>query len=270
MHTYADRKVAIVTGSASGIGSATAILLAERGCNVVINYTKSTKEAESTAEQCRRAGAQALIVQGNISDDSTCRKLVAAAVDAWERVDYLVNNAGKTQFIPYEELDKLSRDIFLDIYEVNVVGGFQMIRAASEQLKKNAGAVVNVSSIGGITGIASCIPYAASKAALNMLTRSLALTLAPHIRINAVCPGPVQTRWLKSGMGDSDYDKLITELSQQVALHKVSQPEDIARSIVALLMDHIDVTGEIIKTDAGLHLGVLPGYSSQDKSRGLI
>ncbi|MCC7199137.1 MAG: SDR family oxidoreductase [Gammaproteobacteria bacterium] len=271
MSTASEKgKVAIVTGSATGVGAAVAIMLAQRGCNVVINYSRSRDEAEATAAECRACGVEAIAVRGDVADDADCRGIVAAAIDAWGRLDYLVNNAGKTKFVPFEDLDGLTRDIFLDIYSVNVVGTYQVIRAAAPHLKKTQGAIVNTSSIGGVTGIASSMAYAASKGALNVLTRSLALTLAPEVRVNAVCPGAIQTRWLKSGMGDAQYEGLIDSLSAQLPLRRVATPEGIARSIVAFLVDHTDVTGETLNVDDGLHLGRLPAYSSMDKTRGQL
>ena len=263
-------KVAIVTGSATGVGSAAAIMLAERGCSVVVNYTRSRQEAEATVAECRARGAEALAVKGDVADDSDCRSIVAAAIDSWGRLDYLVNNAGKTKFVPFEDLHGLTKEIFLDIYSVNVVGTYQVIRAAAPFLKEAHGAIVNTSSIGGVTGIASSMAYAASKGALNVMTRSLALTLAPEVRVNTICPGAIQTRWLKAGMGDSHYNEFIAGLSAQLPLRRVATPEGIARSIVALLIDHTDVTGETLNVDDGLHLGKLPAYSSTDKSRGLL
>jgi 3-oxoacyl-[acyl-carrier protein] reductase len=260
-------KVAIVTGSATGVGAAAAIQLAGRGCNVVVNYTRSREEAEATADACRSHGVQALVVQADVAEDADCRRLVGAAVDAWGRVDYLVNNAGKTKFVPFEDMEALTRDIFLDIYSVNVVGAFQVIRAATPWLKQARGAIVMTSSIGGVTGIASSMAYAASKGALNLLTRSLALTLAPEVRVNTVCPGAIQTRWLKAGMGEAQYEQLLEVLSAQLPLRTVATADGIARSIVALLLEHVDVTGVTLNVDDGLHLGKLPAYSSSDKSR---
>lgn len=261
------RKVAIITGSATGLGAAAAVMLAGRGCNVVINYTKSRSEAEATAVRCRAQGVEALVAQGDVSDDAACRAIVDAAVRTWGGVDYLVNNAGRTTFIPYEDLGALTKEIFLDIYAVNVVGTYQMIRAAEPHLRRARGAVVNVSSIGGVTGIASSMAYAASKGALNVLTRSLALVLAPEVRVNAICPGAIQTRWLRGGMGDEAYEKMITGLSEQLPLRRVASPEGIANSVVAFLLDHTEVTGETLNVDDGLHLGRLPSYASTDKGR---
>ncbi|MEZ5498461.1 MAG: SDR family oxidoreductase [Steroidobacteraceae bacterium] len=263
-------KVAIVTGSATGVGAAAALLLAERGCNVVINYTRSRAEAEATAGACRACGVEVLIEQGDIAEDADCRRIVEAAIGRWQRIDYLVNNAGKTKFIPFEDMEALTKEVFLDIYTVNVVGTFQMIRAAAPHLRQAKGAIVITSSIGGVTGIASSMAYAASKAALNLLTRSLALTLAPEVRVNAICPGAIQTRWLKSGLGDAQYEAMITGLAAQLPLQRVATADGIARSVLAFLIDHTEVTGTTLNVDDGLHLGKLPAYSSKDKSRDLL
>ena len=132
----AARKVAIITGSATGVGAAAAIMLAERQCNVVINYTRSQREAEETAEQCRARGADVLVYQGDVGDDTHCRGMAQAAIDRWGRIDYLINNAARTKFNPYENLDGLNADDFLAIYQVNVVGAYQMVRAVAPHMKR--------------------------------------------------------------------------------------------------------------------------------------
>ncbi len=261
-----ERKVAIVTGSATGVGAATAVLLAKRACNVIINYTRSRAEAEETAARCRAAGSEAICFQADVSDDAACRAMAQAAVDAWGRIDYLVNNAARTKFNPYPKLDGIDKQDFLDIYAVNVVGAYQMIRAVEPHMRKTGGAIVNDSSIGGVTGIASSIPYAASKAALNLMSRSLAHVLAPEIRINTVVPGMIQTRWLKGGMGDEQYAAMLEATRQQLPLKEVATAEDIAEALVFFLMHPGArlVTGETLIVDSGIHLGQLPPYSSGD------
>ena len=258
-------KTAIVTGSATGVGAAAAILLAERGCNVVINYTRSKDEAEETAETCRAKGVEALCFQADVSDDDACRAMAQACVDAWGRIDYLINNAARTKFNPYPNLDGVSKQDFLDIYAVNVVGPYQMIRAVEPHMRKQGkGAIVNDSSIGGVTGIASSIPYAVSKAGLNLMTKCLAHVLAPEIRINAVVPGMIQTRWLKGGMGDDQYEAMLESTKEQLPLKDVATAEDIAEALVWFLEGAGArlVTGETLIVDSGIHIGQLPPYSS--------
>ena len=259
-----EKKVAIVTGSATGVGAAAAILLAKKGCNVVINYTRSEAEANATAETCREKGGQAICVQADVSDDDACRAMAQAAVDKWGRIDYLINNAARTKFNPYPKLDGVSKQDFLDIYAVNVVGAYQMIRACEPHMRKTGGAVVNDSSIGGVTGVASSIPYAASKAALNLMTKSLAHVLAPEIRINTVVPGVIQTRWLQGGMGEEQYDAFLSSTREQLPLKQIAQAEDIAEALVWLLIGDGSrlITGETMIVDSGLHIGQLPPYSS--------
>ena len=261
-----ERKVAIITGSATGVGAATAILLAEKNCNVVINYTKSEQEAKKTAKTIKQKGAEVVVCQGDVSNDDDCKAMAKAAVDAWGRIDYLVNNAGKTKFNPYPNLDGLSKDDFLDIYAVNVVGTYQMVRAVEPHMRKlGQGAIVNNSSISGITGIASSIAYAASKAALNMMTKSLAHVLGPEIRINSVAPGMIQTRWLKEGMGDEAYRKMLQQAKDQLPLQEVATAEDIAEALVWFLEGAKLVTGETLIVDSGIHIGKLPSLSSGDQ-----
>lgn len=258
-----ERKVAIVTGSATGVGAAAARMLAARGCNVVVNYTRSEVEARETAGACAAAGAQTLVYQGDVGDDRVCRGMAQAAFDAWGRIDYLVNNAAKTKFNPYENLDGLGAEDFLSIYRVNVVGAYQMVRAVAPFMRQGGGgAIVNNSSIGGVTGIASSIAYAASKAALNLMTQSLALVLGPEIRINAIAPGAIQTRWLQGGMSPEQYATFLEAAADMVPLKLVPQPEQIAEALVWFLEGASVVTGEVLMVDAGLHCGRLPPTSS--------
>lgn len=260
-----ERKTAIVTGSATGVGAATAELLAARGCNVVVNYTRSEQEARQTAARCEAAGAQTRVVRGDVSEDADCRALAAAAMDAWGRIDYLVNNAGRTRFNPFANLHGVEKQDFLDIYAVNVVGAYQMIRAVEPRMRAlGSGAVVNNSSIGGVTGIASSIPYAASKAALNLMTKSLAHVLGPEIRINSVAPGMIRTRWLKGGMGDAAYEGMLDMASSILPLKQIAGPEHVAEVIVWFLEGAPLVTGETLIADSGAHLGQLPLLSTGD------
>jgi len=177
-----DGLCAIVTGSASGLGAATAAILAKGGARIVINYSSSQKEAEQTADLCRTAGGEVVVVQGDVSRDEDCRKIVAAAAP-WGRLDALINNAGTTKHMAHDNLDGLSAEDFQRLYGVNTIGPFQMVRAARSLLETGAkaagraSAVVNVSSVAGISGIGSSIAYAASKGALNTMTFSLARAL---------------------------------------------------------------------------------------------
>jgi NAD(P)-dependent dehydrogenase (short-subunit alcohol dehydrogenase family) len=251
-------KVAIVTGSATGIGAAAAIGLARRGAKVVVNFSKSEQEA---AETVKTIGGDAFAVQGNVAGDSDCRKLAAAALDKWGRIDILVNNAGTTKFAAHTDLDALSAEDWQAIYAVNVIGPFQMMRACAEPLKAHGdGVVVNVSSIAGVAGVGSSIAYAASKGALNTLTLSLARAFAPQIRVNAVCPGYVATPWFSGRFGEDNADRIAKQQAEANPLKKVSYAQDIANTVLFLAgPESSNITGEMLVVDAGMHLAVMAG-----------
>jgi 3-oxoacyl-[acyl-carrier protein] reductase len=248
-----DSKTFIVTGSSSGVGAATALELARRGCSVVINYTKSVTGAEETAQACLRAGGEAAVVRADIAQDVDCRRLAAAAIDKWGRLDGLVNNAGTTKFASMRDLEALSADDFHRIYSVNLIGAYQMIRACEAPLRTARGAVVNVSSIAGTMGIGSSFAYACSKGALNTLTLALARALAPDIRVNAVLPGFTETRWLKEGLGEQ-YNKGRESYADRSALRTTMTPEEVAATIVSLL-EAKKITGQLLTIDAGFGIG---------------
>ena len=259
------KKVAIITGSATGVGAATAILLAQKGCNVVINYTRSKDEALETAKHAEELGVETIVIQADVSKDDECKAMVTEAIKKWGRIDYLVNNAGQTKFNPFENLDGLTIDDFQSIYAVNVVGAYQMIKAVVPHMKKaGSGAIVNDSSLAGINSVGSSIAYVTSKAALNAMTKSLAHVLGPEIRINAVAPGPIKTRWLKGGMSDEAYESLIEQAETNLPLKKVASAEDVAEVLVWFLEGAPLITGEILIIDSGAHLGQLPSYSTDD------
>jgi NAD(P)-dependent dehydrogenase (short-subunit alcohol dehydrogenase family) len=256
-----DGLCAIVTGSASGLGAATAEILARGGARLVINYSSSQKEAEATAEVCRKAGAaEVVIAQGDVSRDEDCRRIVAAA-EAWGRLDALVNNAGTTKHVAHANLDGLSAEDFQRLYGVNTIGPFQMVRAARKLLEaganasRRASAVVNVSSVAGISGVGSSIAYAASKGALNTITLSLARALAPLIRVNTVCPGYIDTPWFTKGRGEDGAKQVRDSVVAKVPLKVASSADDIAQ-LVCFLATPVssNMTGEIVRMDAGLHL----------------
>jgi len=251
-------KAAVVTGSATGIGAAVAVAFAQAGANVVINYTRSETEARATADLVKETGAEFRLAMGDVARDDDCRSLARAALDAWGRIDILVNNAGVTKFAAHHELDALSAEDFARIYAVNVVGPFQMIRACRDALKAGGeGAVVNVSSIAGIAGVGSSVAYAASKGALNTMTLSLARALAPEIRVNAVCPGYVGTRWFRDRFGPERFEKIDFEQAQAAPLKRAGQPQDIAEAVLFLSSPAArHITGDLLAVDGGLHLSL--------------
>lgn len=252
-----DSNVAIVTGSATGVGAATAERLAGKGWRVVINYNKSEAEARETQVACAARGVETLLIQGDVANDADCRHLAQAALDAWGRIDALVNNAGVTKFVKYLDLNDLNAADFQRIYSVNVIGAYQMVRACAPAMKRQGkGAVVNVSSVAGITGMGSSIAYAASKGALNNMTFALARALGPEIRVNAICPGFIEGRWLRDGLGEQAYESFRKRYSESVPLASTAQPDDIAETIVWLIEGARLVTGETIMIDAGMHLAM--------------
>jgi 3-oxoacyl-[acyl-carrier protein] reductase len=251
-------KAAIVTGSSSGIGASVALGLARRGADVVINYSKSAKEADAVAAEVKKTGVKVVAVQANVAIDADCRKLAKAAKDAFGRIDILVNNAGTTKFASHRDLDALSAEDFANIYAVNVIGAFQMIRACVDDLRAHKdGAVVNVSSIAGIEGLGSSVAYAASKGALNTMTLSLARALGPEIRVNAVCPGLVATPWFTERFGADAFEKVKEGYKKTAILARVADSDEIAKSVIFLATsDSYNITGEKLLTDGGLRLSI--------------
>jgi 3-oxoacyl-[acyl-carrier protein] reductase len=255
-----DGLCAIVTGSASGLGAATAAILAKGGARIVVNYSSSQKEAEQTADLCRTAGGEVVVVQGDVSRDEDCRKIVAAAAP-WGRVDALINNAGTTKHMAHDNLDGLSAEDFQRLFGVNTIGPFQMVRATRSLLEAGAKAsgrastVVNVSSVAGISGIGSSVAYAASKGALNTITLSLARALAPLIRVNAVCPGYIDTPWFTKGRGVEGAAKVRDAVTTKAPLKVASTAEDVAGLVCFLATSSSgNMTGEVVRMDAGAHL----------------
>ena len=244
------KKTAIVTGSASGIGAATAVDLARRGWNVVINYSKSADAAKKVQAQCPGS----ILAQDDVAEDAECRKRAKAALDKFGRIDALVNNAGTTKFVKHADLEGLTADDWLRIYRLNVVGPFQMVRACAAELKKAKGAVVNVSSVASQLGTGSSVAYAASKSALNAMTYSLARSLGPEVRVNAVCPGYVDTPWQHNALGMDKANQAAQHYSNMVPLKDYARPEDVAETIVWLIEGARQVTGETIFVDGGMHI----------------
>jgi len=247
-----EGKAAIVTGGGTGVGRATALALARRGCSVVVNYSRSAAEAERTAAEVAALGVRALPVQADVADDAACRRLVDTAVRELGRLDVLVNNAGTTVFVPHANLEGIAGDDWSRVLGVNLIGPFQLVRAARAHLEASgAGAVVNVSSVAGLAGIGSSIPYCASKAGLNVLTVILARSLAPKIRVNAVAPGFITGRWLAEGLG-AGYEPVKKAMEARAPLGRVCDPEDVAQVIVALVADADMVTGQVVPVEGGM------------------
>jgi NAD(P)-dependent dehydrogenase (short-subunit alcohol dehydrogenase family) len=257
-----DGRIVVITGASTGLGRAMAVEVAERGAKaVVINYARSAAEAEETADLVRAKGCESKLVQADVGDDAACRAIAEAALP-YGRIDALFNNAGITKFAQnHADLDAVTAEDFLRLYQINVVGAFQMVRAARALLEacETPSAVVNTSSIAGVTGIGSSVPYAASKGALTTMTLSLARALAPKIRVNAVCPGFIDTPWFGRGVDEDALQRLRQGVAASTPLKVASTAEDIAASAVFLASPQSrHVTGETLIVDAGTHLGFAP------------
>jgi 3-oxoacyl-[acyl-carrier protein] reductase len=251
--------VVVVTGASTGLGRAIAVETASRGARaVIVNYARSADEAKETARLVEAQGAQAVLVQGDVAIDADCYK-IAAAAEPFGRVDALFNNAGITKFAPnHGDLDAVNAEDFASLYAVNVIGAFQMVRACRALLEAapQPGAVVNTASIAGVTGIGSSVPYAASKGALTTMTLSLARGLAPKIRVNAICPGFIDTPWFGKGMPEERVARLREASAASTPLKAASTAEDVAGAAVFLASPAArHVTGETLLVDAGSHLG---------------
>jgi 3-oxoacyl-[acyl-carrier protein] reductase len=240
-----SRKVALVTGSATGIGRATAVRFARAGLAVAVNYSRSQKEAEQTFAEVLSHNVPAILCKASIADDTAVRAMVERCVTELGGLDILVNNAGTTHFIDHAELDALTDDVWDEILGVNLKGTFYCCRAAMPALQEREGSIVNVTSVAGLQGNGSSIPYAASKAALNCMTKSLARAFAPRVRVNAVAPGPVLTRWLGERMD------LVERFLLATPMRRAAMPEDIAETIAFLAFNSTLITGQVVVVDGG-------------------
>lgn len=238
-------KAALVTGAATGIGRAVAIRLAQQGHAVAVNYSRSDAEAEETCAAVRSHGVAALLCRANVADDAAVREMVARCQKELGGLDVLVNNAGTTHFIEHADLNALTDRVWDDILGVNLKGTFHCCRAAMPLLQERGGTIVNVTSVAGQTGQGSSIPYAASKAAVNCLTKSLARAFAPRVRVNAVAPGPVLTRWLKG------HEEMVAQFVKGAPLQRAATPDDIADAVLYLALSTSLMTGQIVVVDGG-------------------
>ncbi|HEX6692446.1 MAG TPA: SDR family oxidoreductase [Burkholderiales bacterium] len=229
-------KVAIVTGGTSGMGEATARELTKRGWQV--------------AAMARKQAA----FQGDVAEDADCRRIAKAVLDKWGRIDALVNNAGTTKFVKHDDLEGLSADDILGIFRVNLVGPWQMIRACAPALKASRGSIVNISSVAAVLGTGSSVAYAASKAALETMSMSLARVLGPEIRVNVVAPGYVKTPWQVAAHGQAGADDLEQKYASVAPLRAAVEAEDVAETVAWLLEGARRISGDIIYVDAGMHI----------------
>ena len=240
-----DAPVALVTGSTSGIGADVARRLVAQGTRVVLNSVSSVDAGRAMVEEL---GAATHYVQGDISVDADVARLVAETVEHFGRLDILVNNAGTTVRIPHHDLESATPEVFRRLYDVNVVGTWALTVAAMPHLRASgAGCVVNVSSLAGVRPTGSSIPYAASKAALNHVTRLLANVVGPEVRVNAVAPGLVDTPWTE------DWDDVRAAVHAMSPLKRSARPDDVAEVVLALIASTY-VTGQVWIIDGGLSL----------------
>jgi len=245
-------RTAIVTGSAVGVGRATALDLARRGANVVVNYSRSEQEAEETLAGVEGLGVKGLLVRADVSQDAEVRSMMRQAVDAFGSIDVLVNNAATTHFVNFADLEGMKEEYWDRILAVNLKGAFFCCRAAAGPMREaGSGAIVNVASIAGIRAIGSSIAYAASKAGLINMTIALARVLAPEIRVNAVAPGFIDTRWLREGLGEAVYGVAKQQTAERTPLKRVASPEDVAQAILSLIEGADFVTAQTVVVDGG-------------------
>jgi 3-oxoacyl-[acyl-carrier protein] reductase len=246
------RPVALVTGASRGIGRSTVLELARRGCDVVVNCRRSREAAEAVAQEAELAGARTIVVLADVADEVAVRAMVGEIRTAFGRLDALVNNAGVTTDTPQADVDGLCMEDWDRVFAVNVRGLFQVTRACLPLLEAApAAAVVNLSSIAGLRPSAQPFPYAASKAAVANLTRTLAGQLGPRgIRVNAVAPGWMEGEWMEHTLGD-DYRRLMDRRANQTPLRRCVTPDEVAVTIADLVTSSPFVTGEVIAIDGG-------------------
>ncbi|GLX69888.1 SDR family NAD(P)-dependent oxidoreductase [Paenibacillus glycanilyticus] len=240
-----NQKIALVTGGGTGIGRATCLALTREGAAVAVNYSRSRKEAEETVRLIQESGGQALALQADVSKNDEVINMTEQIIRHFGSLDLLVNNAGITCHIPFSDLDSATEEVWDELFAVNVKGMFYCARAAAPYMNKQGqGAIVNLGSIAGSTGLGSSLPYAVSKAAVHGLTKSLARALAPQIRVNCVVPGAVATRWW------AGREEQMKQLAPHLLLRQLSTPEDIAQLVCAALKQEA-MTGQIITVDSG-------------------
>ncbi len=249
--------VCLVSGSATGIGAASALEYASHGWQVgVMNFGEATRAAaEAVVTKIEGQGAAALLLECDVRDDTACRAAASAMSERFGRLDVLVNSAGTTRFIPHADLAALDGDEFRRIYDVNLIGLYQMTRACAGLLRESGrGAVVNLSSLAGLVGKGSSAAYAASKGAVNALTLSMARALAPQIRVNAIAPGMVDEGLPAHVLGAEDYARVLQMNVETSALKRFAAPAEIAAMAWFLGACAPSMTGSVILMDNGLHL----------------
>lgn len=243
-----QNKVALITGAGTGVGRACAVRFAKLGYHVVINYSRSEAEANETQQLVEAEGVQSLLVKCDVSVEAETLAMAEQTQAKFGRLDVLVNNAAVTHFVPGGHLDEMTEDKWDNILGVNLKGSFFCTKACAKMLAAGeGGAIVNVSSVAGLTGRGSSIAYSASKGAINTMTKSLAVALAPEVRVNAVLPGPIDSRWIREGANNWD----LGEMTANYPIPRASQPDEIADGVVFLATATAMTTGQLLSIDGG-------------------
>jgi len=246
-----DRKKALVTGGATGIGRSAVLALAKAGYDVAINYASSAKAAKEVAALAQAMGAQTMLLACDVSDEVAVRAMLAQVQAQFGHLDVLVNNAGTTAKWKVKDLESLDLAEWDRTFAVNVRGLFQVTRAAVPLLKKGSNpSIVNTASIVGLRPGPQPLPYAASKAAVVNMTKTLAWNLGPDIRVNAVAPGWMEGEWMERMLGDK-YDDLMGKRAKLTPLKRCVTADDVAETMMSLIQGNRFVTGEIIVIDGG-------------------
>ena len=242
--------VGLVTGASSGIGRAAAIALANAEFDVVVNYNSNEGGARETAAAVRETGRRAMVYRADVSDDASVRGMLDATQAEFGRLDALVANAGTTIETPLKDMDGVSVDDWNRVFAVNVLGVFLVVRASVAMLRAAHGSVVITNSVAGLRPALQPLPYAASKAAVANLTKTLATALGPDVRVNGVAPGWMEGDWMERALG-GDYEGLMARRARYTPLERCVTPEDVAETMLTLIINNRFVTGEIITVDGG-------------------
>jgi 3-oxoacyl-[acyl-carrier protein] reductase len=246
----ASAKAALVTGGATGIGRSAALALARAGYDVAVNYSRSESAARAVALEAEKSGVRTLLFQCDVSEDARVRAMLAAVQDKFGRLDALINNAGTTSEVKAKDFDAMTVEEWDRVFAVNVRGLFLVTRAALPMLRASKGCIVNTASIVGLRPGPQPLPYAASKAAVVNLTKTLAYNLGPDIRVNAVAPGWMEGDWMQRMLGDK-YEELMARRAKLTPLKRCVTAEDVAQTMMSLIQSNRFVTGEVIVIDGG-------------------
>lgn len=251
-------KVAVITGASTGMGRAAALLFAQNGAKVVVNYASNAADADKTVAEIAHNGGEAFACRANVADAAECERLMQAAVDRWGRLDILVNNAGYTDFIPLADLDAVTPEVWTKVLGTDVMGPFFCARAAARQMRKTGGgSIINNASVSGHRPNGSCIPYLSAKAALLHLTRTLAKVLGPDIRVNSVSPGFIEdTNWTNKRVG-VDRPAEVRVAADMALLKRTGTAHDVAQAMLFLASDQSSYcTGIDLLVDGGRQFSI--------------